>query len=100
MVAQKLPCCLHQAVTGSLYIGIAKAERRRNDMQHEREIDALLSNEVSDSIIDRLLALPRPAAASQAASEWDRAVASRFETHLARQMRAILDQGDSDRNAA
>ena len=50
-------------------------------MQHEREIDALLSDEVSGSIIDRLMTLPRPG--SQSGNEWDRAVASRFEAQLA-----------------
>lgn len=62
-------------------------------MQHEREIDALLSSGEAGSIIDRLMALPHPK------HEWDRAVASRFETHLARQMRSHID-GKSDRQDA
>ena len=45
-------------------------------MQEDREIDALLSNGGTDSIIDRLMALPRPAA-NEACGEWDRAVAGR-----------------------
>jgi len=62
-------------------------------MQHEREIDALLSSGYAGSIIDRLMALPHP---KRSTNEWDRAVASRFETHLARQMRSRID-GASDR---
>ncbi len=68
-------------------------------MQEDREIDALLSNGGTDSIIDRLLALPRPAA-NQACGEWDRAVASRMQVHLARQMRSLLEQGEPDQSAA
>ncbi|KQZ26696.1 hypothetical protein ASD50_04765 [Mesorhizobium sp. Root552] len=69
-------------------------------MQHEREIDALLSNEVSDSIIDRLMTLPRPSSGSQSGNEWDRAVASRFEAQLARRLRTLLDQPAESRDAA
>ncbi len=69
-------------------------------MHEDREIDALLSNGGADSIIDRLMALPRPAA-SEACGEWDRAVASRLQAHLSRQMRALLEQGGQHgRNAA
>lgn len=69
-------------------------------MQQDREIDALLSNGRTDSIFDRLMALPRPAA-SEACDEWDRAVASRLQVHLSRQMRALLEQGEQhSRNAA
>ncbi|RWN01751.1 MAG: hypothetical protein EOR84_06655 [Mesorhizobium sp.] len=67
-------------------------------MQHEREIDALLSSG-EGSIIDRLMALPHPKYGARSANEWDRAVASRFETHLARQMRSQID-GKSDRKDA
>ncbi|RWP63598.1 hypothetical protein [Mesorhizobium sp.] len=67
-------------------------------MQHEREIDALLSSG-EGSIIDRLMALPHPKDGARGANEWDRAVASRFETHLARQMRSHID-GKSDRQDA
>ncbi|KQZ93906.1 hypothetical protein ASD64_03110 [Mesorhizobium sp. Root157] len=69
-------------------------------MQNEREIDALLSNEACDSIIDRLMTLPRPPDGGQAGGEWDRAVASRFEARLARRLRTLLDPGDSDLHAA
>ncbi|AZO64921.1 MAG: hypothetical protein E5Y88_11715 [Mesorhizobium sp.] len=68
-------------------------------MQHEREIDALLSSGEAGSIIDRLMALPHPKHGARSANEWDRAVASRFETHLARQMRSQID-GNSDRQDA
>ncbi|TIM36970.1 MAG: hypothetical protein E5Y69_16805, partial [Mesorhizobium sp.] len=51
------------------------------------------------SIIDRLTALPHPKHGARSANEWDRAVASRFETHLARQMRSQID-GNSDRQDA
>jgi hypothetical protein len=65
----------------------------------EREIDALLSREESGSIIDRLMAMP-PAADPNAANEWDRAVAGRFEMHLARRMRALIEDADRHRPAA
>ncbi|MER9441181.1 hypothetical protein NKI79_07160 [Mesorhizobium sp. M0340] len=68
-------------------------------MQHEREIDALLSSGEAGSIIDRLMALPHPKQGALSANEWDRTVASRFETHLARQMRSQID-GNSDRQDA
>lgn len=69
-------------------------------MQHEREIDALLSDEVSGSIIDRLLTLPRPSSGQQAGNEWDRAVAGRFEAQLARRLRTLLDQPGEGRETA
>jgi hypothetical protein len=59
-------------------------------MQHEREIDALLSSGETGSIIDRLMALPRPT--DDVKTEWDRAVSNRFEIRLARQMRSLLDK--------
>lgn len=59
-------------------------------MQHEREIDALLSLDETGSIIDRLMAMPRPKDMTSA-NEWDRAVAGRLEAHLARQMRVLID---------
>jgi hypothetical protein len=69
-------------------------------MQNEHEIDALLSSDQAGSIIDRLMAMPRPAEGDRAPNEWDRAVASRFETHLARQMRSLIDAADHRRDAA
>ena len=51
-------------------------------MQTEHEIDALLSREHAGSIIDRLMSMPRPASD---------AVAGRFEAHLAKQMRDLID---------
>jgi hypothetical protein len=69
-------------------------------MQNEREIDALLSHGEAGSIVDRLLAMPRQTEGNRAPNEWDRAVASRFETHLARQMRALIDSADHQRHAA
>src|SRR5215216_3161274 len=66
-----------------------RVKRRRTDMQHEREIDALLSSGETGSIIDRLMALPRPT--DSVKNEWDRAVSSRFEVRLARQMRSQMD---------
>jgi hypothetical protein len=66
-------------------------------MQHEREIDALLSSGETGSIIDRLMALPRPT--DDVKTEWDRAVSNRFEIRLARQMRLQMD-GSSERQTA
>lgn len=69
-------------------------------MKHEREIDALLSPGETGSIIDRLMAMPQPKDGTRRTNEWDRAVASRFETHLARQMRSQIDGGNDRQNAA
>lgn len=69
-------------------------------MTTEHEIDALLSRDETGSIIDRLMAMPSAAGAAQGADEWDRAVAVRFEAHLARRMRALIDGAGSDRHAA
>lgn len=69
-------------------------------MQTEHEIDALLSRSEAGSIIDRLMALPYLTGRSHAANEWDRAVSSRFEANLARQMRSMIDGGDDRRNAS
>ncbi|CCV09928.1 hypothetical protein [Mesorhizobium sp. STM 4661] len=69
-------------------------------MQHEREIDALLSSGEAGSIIDRLMALPHSKEGARGTNEWDRAVASRFETHLARQMRSQIDGAGGRQNAA
>ncbi|UCI07833.1 hypothetical protein [Mesorhizobium sp. B1-1-8] len=68
-------------------------------MQHEREIDALLSPGENGSIIDRLMAMPHPKDGAKRANEWDRAVASRFETHLARQMRSEIDSASTRQTA-
>ena len=67
-------------------------------MQNEREIDALLSLGDTESIIDRLMALPLPK--DGGANEWDRAVAGRLEVHLARQMRFLIGGDDEKRDAA
>ncbi|TPL77069.1 hypothetical protein FJ941_24470 [Mesorhizobium sp. B2-3-13] len=69
-------------------------------MQNEREIDALLSPGEAGSIIDRLMAMPHPKQGARSTNEWDRAIASRFETHLARQMRSQIDGGSDRQNAA
>jgi hypothetical protein len=70
-------------------------------MHHEREIDALLSQDDAGSIIDRLMAMPQQTGKAQGANEWDRAVSSRFQTHLVKQMRSLIDLGGNDnRNAA
>lgn len=69
-------------------------------MHHEREIDALLSQEDAGSIFDRLMALPRTAETRDDNNEWDRAVASRFQTHLVKQMRMAIDGGEVHRSAA
>lgn len=69
-------------------------------MQNEREIDALLSSTEAGSVIDQLMALPRPIAAIEGANVWDRAVNSRLEAHLARHMRSLIDGEDNRQTAA
>ena len=60
-------------------------------MQHEHEIDALLSPSEAVSIIDRLMALPHSKDGASKTNEWDRAVAARLETALAKSMRSRID---------
>lgn len=54
------------------------------------EIEALLSMCGSASIVDRLLAIPRPSNAD-APNEWERAVTSRLQTRIAKMMRQHLE---------
>lgn len=69
-------------------------------MQHEREIDAMLSQGEAGSIIDRLMEMPRPTDDHKGSNEWDRAVSSRFQTHLVKQMRSLIDGADERKDAA
>ena len=69
-------------------------------MHTEREIDALLSPSEAGSIFDRLMAMPHAHDSAAQANEWDRAVASRFQAHLVREMRSVLDNGGCQKNAA
>lgn len=69
-------------------------------MHHEREIDALLSPSEAGSIFDRLMAMPHGGKDNAKGNEWDRAVASRFQAHLARQMRCVIDNGGCQQHAA
>ena len=84
----------------SYILGAEYDQEEANRMQTEHEIDALLARSETGSIIDRLLALPYLTSRAQGANEWDRAVSSRFEANLARQMRSMIDGGDDRRNAA
>ncbi|CAN7182644.1 hypothetical protein [Mesorhizobium sp. LjRoot246] len=59
-------------------------------MQNEREIDALLSSGEAGSIIDRLMAMPDSKDGARKTNEWDRAVAARLETALAKSMRSRI----------
>ncbi|MCO5064891.1 MAG: hypothetical protein M9924_10830 [Rhizobiaceae bacterium] len=54
------------------------------------EIEALLSMCGSASIVDRLLAIPRPHD-FDAPNEWERAVTSRLQTRIAKMMREQLE---------
>ncbi|WP_457151085.1 hypothetical protein [Mesorhizobium sp. P5_C1] len=65
-------------------------------MQNEREIDALLSPGEAGSIIDRLMAMPHPKDGTQRTNEWDRAVAARLETVLAKSMRSRIVHENRD----
>ena len=65
-------------------------------MQHEREIDALLSSGEAGSIIDRLMALPHSKDGANKTNEWDRAVAARLETALAKSMRSRIVRDNRD----
>ena len=69
-------------------------------MQHEREIDALLSSGDTGSIIDRLMAMPQPECGPEGSTEWDRAVASRFQSRLVREMRLLIDRPEEGREVA
>ncbi|MGC4026786.1 MAG: hypothetical protein QM744_17595 [Mesorhizobium sp.] len=54
------------------------------------EIEALLSMCGSASIVDRLLAIPRPRN-SDAPNEWERAVTSRLQMRISNMMRETLE---------
>lgn len=69
-------------------------------MHHERELDALLSPSEAGTIFDRLMAMPQSGNNAKEANEWDRAVASRFQTHLVKQMRSLIDHDNSRDRAA
>lgn len=69
-------------------------------MHNEHEIDALLSPSEAGSIFDRLMAMPRTGKAATEVNEWDRAVANRFQSHLVKQMRSVIDNGGCQQNAA
>ncbi|KQU65037.1 hypothetical protein ACFFTN_28420 [Aminobacter aganoensis] len=62
----------------------------------EPEIEALLDRSLTNSIVDRLMALP-PIVETQLSDEWSRAVALRLETVLAESMRSRIG---SERRAA
>ncbi|MBX3598062.1 MAG: hypothetical protein KF874_10890 [Rhizobiaceae bacterium] len=57
------------------------------------EIEALLSMCGSGSIVDRLLAIPRPHD-HDAPNEWERAVTSRLQTRISNMMRERLEGKD------
>jgi hypothetical protein len=42
------------------------------------------------------MTLPQTAEDAQKPDEWSRAVAGRFEAHLVRQMRALIDRAEGD----
>jgi hypothetical protein len=46
------------------------------------------------------MAMPSTGKAATEANEWDRAVANRFQTHLVKQMRSVIDGGGCQQNAA
>jgi hypothetical protein len=55
------------------------------------EIEALLSVGGSASIVDGLLAIPRPRDAG-APNEWERAITDRLQTRVSRMMRAQIER--------
>jgi hypothetical protein len=75
---------------------VAGEEEGGEHMQQEREIDALLTPGEAGSIIDRLMALPHSKDGARKANEWDRAVAARLETALAKSMRSRIVGEDRD----
>lgn len=62
----------------------------------EAEIDALLAEDETASIIDSLLAMPRP---EDADDSWERALHARLQERLARKMRQVLDSGRESKNS-
>jgi hypothetical protein len=84
------------------YILVVVTNRKKGGetMHTEHEIDALLSPSEAGSIFDRLMAMPSTGKAATEANEWDRAVANRFQTHLVKQMRSVIDGGGCQQNAA
>lgn len=69
-------------------------------MQHEREIEALLTSNEAGSIVDRLMAMPHAVQPPKQANEWDRAVAGRLEASLVKQMRRLIEPAEGGRKDA
>jgi len=55
----------------------------------DAEIDALLSRNESDSVIDTLLAIPHVATAND--ENWEKILNARLQERLARKMRELLE---------
>lgn len=64
---------------------------RTSQTRIEPEIEALLSIDASDSIVDRLMSLPDADAPDSIADEWDRAVAASLQSKLARSLRQAIE---------
>lgn len=76
------------------YAAMSREQKTFTDI-HEPEIDALLGQSDTASIVDRLMALPPPLE-PELSDEWTRAVVNRLEAVLAQSMRAHIDSDDRD----
>lgn len=88
---------LQEAVTCFLYMASGTGQDRRTDdmnSEPEKEIEVLLSRREDASFVDSLLALPGQVSADKRPNEWDRAINSRLEAALAKQLRSLIDKGE------
>ena len=89
-LAQKTPV---ESVT---YAAMRREQKTTTTNSHEPEIDALLGQSDTASIVDRLMALPPPPLEPELSDEWTRAVVMRLEAVLAQSMRARIVADDRD----
>lgn len=73
-----------------------REQKTTNTHRDEPEIEALLDNSGTVSIVDRLMALPPPPLEPELSDEWTRAVTMRLEAVLAQSMRAHIDHDSRD----
>ncbi|UUP16944.1 MULTISPECIES: hypothetical protein [Nitratireductor] len=71
-----------------------------SDKNVEAQIEALLANDDSISVIESLLALPRVADSDPLADEWERAMHARLQARLSRKMRGMIGKRSASNQSA
>ncbi|WP_173932802.1 hypothetical protein [Chelativorans sp. Marseille-P2723] len=63
------------------------------------EIDAILAQDGSASVIDTLLSIPREIPTASDEGTWERALHARLQERLSRKMREILEESRNQSNS-